>query len=51
MTPEANHLSNKFILELMDNCAVINNADLSDQQKIDNFKTLWTQLDGWAVKG
>ncbi len=51
MTPEAKHMSNKFILELMDNCEVINNADLSKQQKVANFKTLWAQLDGWAVKG
>ncbi|WP_419154223.1 hypothetical protein [Weissella viridescens] len=50
-TPVINHLSNKFILALMDNCEVINRANISPQQKVDNFKTLWSQLDGWALKG
>ncbi len=51
MTPEINHLPNKFILELMANGEVINHADVSEQQKVDNFKTLWAQLDGWTKKG
>lgn len=51
MTPQTQHMSNKFILELMNNCEVINHAELSEQKKVDNFKALWHQLDGWALKG
>ena len=49
--PQVTHMSNKFILELMDNAEIINHTSISPQQKVDNFKTLWTQLDGWATKG
>lgn len=51
MNPQTEHMTNKFILELMNNCEVINQAELTDQKKVDNFKTLWKQFDGWSVKG
>ncbi len=39
------HLTNKFIVELLANCEVIQSANIPDDKKISAFKTLIKQLD------